>query len=59
MHKGKGAFLLHLEKQRIVAYARLSSKEKLEWLCAASEFCKKAVRGRARESWLSSRRRPF
>ena len=53
MSKKGNAFFSRCEKRRMVAYARLSAKEKLEWLYEASEFCKKAIRGRTRKNWES------
>lgn len=53
MNKKENVLFDRCEKRRIVAYARLSAKEKLEWLYEASEFCKKAIRGRTRKSWES------
>lgn len=55
MHGQKKGFSYHYDEAKIMAYARLSVREKLEWLYQANQFCKKAVRGKTRKIWESFR----
>ena len=55
MGGAKKGFSYSYDDQKIKEYARLTAREKLEWLYEANQFCKKALTGKTRKIWESFR----
>ena len=55
MSAQKKGFYYIYDDEKIRSYARLSAREKLEWLYEANQFCKKALKGKTRKIWEAFR----
>ncbi len=52
----KKGFRYYCTAKDILAYSRLSAKDKLNWLEAANQFTYKALRGKTKKVWEMFRR---